>query len=154
MESVKRRPRVALLEWLQPFYVGGHWVPEMIERAGGQDVFGKARTPSFRVSVEEVIEAAPDVLLIAPCGYDKEQARDEYLSLQLPRDWNDIPAVRDGRVYAMDANSYVSRPSPRLVTGIEAMAKAIHPSVPVRPGAESAFLRVEEKQREARAAGG
>jgi iron complex transport system substrate-binding protein len=152
MEAVKGRPRVALLEWLQPFYVGGHWVPEMIERAGGEDVFGRARTPSFRVSVEEVIEAAPDVLLIAPCGYGKEQARDEYLSLQLPAGWNGIPAVQEGRVYAMEANSYVSRPSPRLVTGIEAMTKAIHPAVPVRKGAEAAFLRVEEKQREARAA--
>lgn len=153
MESVKGRPRVALLEWLQPFYVGGHWVPEMIARAGGEDIFGQPRTPSFRISIDEVIDAAPDVLLIAPCGYDKEQARDEYLSLQLPKAWNDIPAVQNARVFALDANSYVSRPSPRLVTGIEAMAKALHPALPVRAGAEAAFVRVEEKQRPARAAG-
>jgi iron complex transport system substrate-binding protein len=109
METVKARPRVALLEWLQPFYVGGHWVPKMIERAGGEDVFGRARTPSFRVSVEEVIEAAPDVLLIAPCGYGKEQARDEYLSLQLPAGWNGIPAVQEGRVYKESSTLFLRR---------------------------------------------
>src|SRR6202030_1871103 len=67
--GTSERPRVAFLEWLQPFYVGGHWVPEMIERAGGEDVSGRARTPSFRVTLQDVVEAVPDILLIAPCGY-------------------------------------------------------------------------------------
>lgn len=152
MDAIEERPRVVLLEWLQPFYVGGHWVPEMIERAGGVDVLGKAETPSFRVTEEAIIGAAPDVMIVAPCGYSKEQSRDEYLSLTFSPEWGNIPAVRHGRVYAMDANSYVSRPGPRLVTGMEAMAKAIHPYVTVRAGAEAALLPIKPAMRSAQTA--
>ena len=152
MDATGERPRVALLEWLQPFYVGGHWVPEMIERAGGIDVLGKTKTPSFRMTEEEIIAAAPDVMIVAPCGYSKEQSRDEYLSMTFSPDWENIPAVRNGRLYAMDANSYVSRPGPRLVTGMEAMAKAIHPYVRVRTGAESALLQIKPTMRNAHTA--
>ena len=132
------RPRVALLEWLQPFYVGGHWVPEMIHRAGGEDVLGTPRTPSFRVAAKDVIAAAPDILLVACCGYDAEQARKECECLPLPKEWDNIPAVRENRVYALEANSYFSRPGPRLVTGIEILAKLFHPAVEVTPEAEHA----------------
>jgi len=140
LERVRRfdRPRVAFLEWLQPFYVGGHWVPQMIQFAGGEDVFGKVRTPSFRVSPKDVIAAAPDMLLVACCGYDAEQARKECQCLPLPRAWDDIPAVRENRVYALEANSYFSRPGPRLITGIEALAKLFHPGVEVSQEAEAA----------------
>lgn len=136
------RPRVAFLEWLQPMYVGGHWVPEMIRQAGGEDVLGSDRTPSFRVPLQEVVEAEPDVLLIAPCGYSAEQAREEYLSLDLPEQWNVIPAVRNNRVYALSASSYFSRPGPRLVTGIEILAKVFQQSVSVSLEAEMAILAV------------
>jgi iron complex transport system substrate-binding protein len=132
------RPRVAFLEWLQPFYVGGHWVPEMIHRAGGEDVFGSPRTPSYRIKPKDVIDAAPDVLLVACCGYDADQARTECQCLPLPRAWDDIPAVRENRVYALEANSYFSRPGPRLITGIEALAKVFHPGVAVSVEAEHA----------------
>jgi iron complex transport system substrate-binding protein len=136
------RPRVAFLEWLQPFYVGGHWVPEMIHRAGGKDVFGTARTHSFRIAIEDVIDAAPEILLIAPCGYSAERARDEYKSMSFPEPWHAIPAVRNGRVYALEANSYFSRPGPRLITGIEALAKLFHPAVEVTREAEAGVLPV------------
>jgi iron complex transport system substrate-binding protein len=136
------RPRVAFLEWLQPFYVGGHWVPEMIHRAGAEDVFGSARTASFRIAIEDVIDAAPDILLIAPCGYAAERARDEYKSMSFPEPWHAIPAVRNGRVYALEANSYFSRPGPRLVTGIEALAKLFHPAVEVSGEAEAGALPI------------
>jgi iron complex transport system substrate-binding protein len=136
------RPRVAFLEWLQPFYVGGHWVPEMIHLAGGVDVLGKARTPSFRVHLQDVIEAEPDILLIAPCGYSAQQGREEYRSLDIPEQWNAMPAVRNGRVYALEANSYFSRPGPRLVTGVEALAKLFHPAIEVSREAESAILPI------------
>jgi iron complex transport system substrate-binding protein len=151
--TIKHRPRVVLLEWLDPFYVGGHWVPEMIAHAGGIDLFGKAKTPSHRVTVEEIVAAAPEVLLIGPCGYNAEQARKEYLSMEFPEAWQAIPAVRDGRVYALDANGVVSRPAGRLVTGIEAMAKAIHPEVTVHEKAEAALLRVGTASRHSRSAG-
>jgi iron complex transport system substrate-binding protein len=78
--STEPRPRVVVLEWLQPFYVGGHWVPEMIHHAGGVDALGEPKKPSHRVSVEEIVSAAPEFLFIAPCGYNAEQARNEYLA--------------------------------------------------------------------------
>jgi len=151
VENTRERPSVVLLEWLQPFYVGGHWVPEMISRAGGVDVIGKARTPSYRVTPQEVIQAAPDVIFVAPCGYNKEQAREEYLSMEFPEGWSRIPAVQNGRVFAFDANSYVSRPGPRLVTGIEAMAKAMHPQIHVHNGVEGTFFQIADTVRAARA---
>jgi len=147
-----RRPRVVVLEWLQPFYVGGHWVPEMVAKAGGIDVLGEARKPSHRVTPEEVVEGEPEVLLIAPCGYDARKARAEYLGVSFPEAWRSIPAVRDGRVYALDANDYVSRPAGRLVTGIEAMAKAFHPEMKVRAKAEAAMLQIGAAHHDSRSA--
>jgi iron complex transport system substrate-binding protein len=151
VSQTQERPSVVLLEWLQPFYVGGHWVPEMITRAGGVDLFGKAKTPSYRLTAQEIIQAAPDVIFVAPCGYNKDQAGEEYLSMTFPEGWSEIPAVRDGRVYAFDANSYVSRPGPRLVTGIEAMAKAMHPQIHVHNGVEGTFYRIADSVRAASA---
>jgi iron complex transport system substrate-binding protein len=146
------RPRVAFLEWLQPFYVGGHWVPEMIELAGGHDVLGRAHTPSFRVTLEEIVDAAPDILLISPCGYGAQRARDEYLSMLHEDEWNAMRAVRSGRVYALEANSYFSRPGPRLVTGIEALAGVFHPGIRVGEEAQRAAVRVAAPTLSARAA--
>jgi len=146
------RPRVAFLEWLQPFYVGGHWVPEMIELAGGHDVLGRPHTPSFRVTLEEIIDAAPDVILVSPCGYGAQQARNEYLSMAHTDEWNALPAVRSGRVYALAANSYFSRPGPRLVTGIEALAGVFHPGMRVGEEAQRAATPVAAPTLSARAA--
>ena len=152
LDSSARRPRVAFLEWLQPFYVGGHWVPEMIQRAGGEDVFGKPRTPSFRVHLQDIVEAEPEFLLIAPCGYTVQQARDEYRSMEFPDQWNAIPAVRSGRVYALEASSYFSRPGPRLIFGIEVLAKLFQPAVEVSREAEAAALPILIGSQSARAA--
>lgn len=143
VESLGQRPRVAILEWLQPFYVAGHWVPEMIELAGGRDAIGKKRTPSFRVTEQDVIEAAPEVLLIAQCGYTAKQAREEYLAMSFPEEWNDIPAVRNGRVYALEASGYFSRPGPRLISGIEALANVLHPEIALSPEASSVALHID-----------
>jgi iron complex transport system substrate-binding protein len=145
------RPRVAFLEWLQPFYVGGHWVPEMIHLAGGVDVLGKVRTPSLRVHLQDVIETEPEILLIGPCGYGAQQARDEYRSIDIPEQWNAMPAVRNGRVYALEANSYFSRPGPRLATGVEALAKLFNPAIGVTGEAESAVLPITTGARAASA---
>jgi iron complex transport system substrate-binding protein len=133
---------VAFLEWLQPFYVGGHWVPEMIALAGGHDVLGRVRTPSFRVTLDEVVAAAPDIILVSPCGYSAQQARDEYLSMPHSQEWNSLPAVRHDRVYALEANSYFSRPGPRLIAGIEALAHIFHPAISASSEARSAILPI------------
>lgn len=138
--KTSEQPRVAFLEWLEPFYVGGHWVPEMIALAGGVDVLGAARKPSFRVTVEDIVKAAPEVLLLSPCGYSAAQAREEYRVL--PEPWCSIPAIRQNRLYALEANSYFSRPGPRLVTGIEALAKIFHPTLEVSRQAEAAIVPV------------
>jgi iron complex transport system substrate-binding protein len=142
LEGVEHRPRVAVLEWLQPFYVAGHWVPEMIEVAGGKDALGRKRTPSFRVSAADVMEAAPEILFIAQCGYTATQARDEYLAMSFPEKWAAIPAVNNSRVYALDASGYFSRPGPRLISGIEALAKILHPELAARPEADGIVLPI------------
>jgi iron complex transport system substrate-binding protein len=152
VSQTSERPRVAFLEWLQPFYVGGHWVPEMIELAGGRDVLGRVHTPSFRVTLEDIVAAAPDIILISPCGYGAQQARDEYLLMAHSDEWNAIPAVRGSRVFALEANSYFSRPGPRLVTGIEALAGIVHPGVQVGEEAQHAVLRVAAPMLSVRAA--
>lgn len=145
VEPLEQRPRVAILEWLQPFYVAGHWVPEMIELAGARDAIGKKRTPSFRITEQDVIEAAPDILLIAQCGYSAKQARDEYLAMSFPEEWNDIPAVRNGRVYALEAGGYFSRPGPRLISGIEALANILHPEIALSPEAARVALPIASR---------
>ncbi len=134
----KERPRVACLEWLDPPYCGGHWVPEMVALAGGQDVLGRAGEPSFRVRWEDIVAAQPEVVVVMPCGYGVEQAAAEFAETPLPPGWSGLPAVREGRVYAVDASSYFSRPGPRLANGIEILAQLLHPAC-VIAGAPNAF---------------
>ncbi len=121
------RPRVACLEWLDPPYCGGHWVPEMVERAGGRDILGRAGQPSFRVSWDDVSAAQPEVIVLMPCGYGMEDVLKEFANTPLPAVWKELPAVRAGRVFAVDASGYFSRPGPRLAGGVEILAHALHP---------------------------
>ena len=120
------RPRVLCLEWLDPPYVAGHWVPEMVERTGGIDVLGHAGKSSFRAEWEAALAERPEVIVIMPCGYRLADADAEFRNLPLPRGWNDLPAVRDGRVFVVEASGYFSRPGPRLAAGMEILASAIH----------------------------
>ncbi|MBI2973274.1 MAG: cobalamin-binding protein [Armatimonadetes bacterium] len=123
------RVRVICIEWLDPIYIAGHWVPEMVDDAGGDDVLGRSREPSFVASWEDVVAAEPDVLVLMPCGFDVPRAREELHLLTSRRGWKQIPAVRDGNVYLTDATSYFSRPGPRIVTGLEILAAILHPEV-------------------------
>lgn len=119
------RPRVALLEWTDPIFVAGHWGPEQIRRAGGVDVLGTAGAHSHVVTAEQVAAADPQIVIIAPCGYSLERAVDEGKRLLDDPAWSWL----EGRaVWTMDANGLVSRPGPRLVDGIEAMARIFNPS--------------------------
>jgi iron complex transport system substrate-binding protein len=120
------RPRVLCLEWLDPPYVAGHWVPEMVERAGGVDILGRAGKPSFRVEWESALATRPEVIVVMPCGYGLAAAEAEFRALPLPHGWNDLPAARDGRVYVVEASGYFSRPGPRLTEGLKILADAIH----------------------------
>ncbi len=123
------RPRVFGLEWLDPPFAAGHWVPQMIALAGGEEVLGRAGEKSFRVTWEQVIAAQPEVILLMPCGYSQEAAQREWDALPKPAGWERLPAVQQGRVYAVDANSYCSRPAPRVVDGVEQLARLFHPEV-------------------------
>jgi iron complex transport system substrate-binding protein len=130
-----KRPRVAVIEWVDPIFAAGHWVPEMIELAGGQDVLAAPGSPSQVVEWEKVLSARPDVLIVAPCGYDIRRAREELNLLKQRAGWDTIPAVKSGRVCLMDANATLSRPGPRIVDGLEDLAQIIQPELfPVEAG--------------------
>ena len=121
------RPRVLCLEWLDPFYVGGHWVPEMVSKAGGEDVLGVAGKPSFKVTAEQVAASRAEIILVMPCGYNAQRAASEWRAFNAPECWRDLPAMRENRIFALDANSYFSRPGPRLADGIAILAHILHP---------------------------
>jgi iron complex transport system substrate-binding protein len=124
------RPRVLALEWLEPFFTSGHWVPEMIEIAGGKNEISSKGEQSRRMKIEEIVQSDPDIIVLMPCGFDVERTVLEYKKiLQNDLDWNKIRAVRQQNVFAVDANSYFSKPSLRTVTGIEILAKIIHPEI-------------------------
>jgi iron complex transport system substrate-binding protein len=115
------RPRVLCLEWLDPLFQGGHWVPEMVEVAGGEAVLSTPAEKSRRVTWEEVAEAQPEIVVVMPCGYHLTEtvAQFQEISRGYPVQWRELPAVREGQVYAVDGSAYFSRPGPRLVDGIE-----------------------------------
>jgi iron complex transport system substrate-binding protein len=121
------RPRVACLEWLDPLYVGGHWVPEMVAIAGGEDVLGRAGHPSFKVSADDVAQSNADVIVVMLCGYNAKRNAQEFNAVKIPPSWQNLPAVRDRRIFAVDANSHFSRPGPRLADGVELLAHLFNP---------------------------
>ena len=127
-EDISHRPRVVCIEWLSPLYVAGHWVPEMVQLAGGQDVLAQPGSASRVVKWDEVLASAPDVLIVMPCGFSVERTHTELLQLmQQPDQWRLSPALAE-RTYLVDASSYFSRPGPRLIDGIELLAAILHPS--------------------------
>lgn len=132
------RPRVAFIEWVDPIFCGGHWNPELVELAGGVDGIGHAGARSEVVPWERVAEFAPEVMVVAECGFDEERARqDEPLLRALPG-FDALPCARSGRVHFVDGAAYFSRPGPRLVDSLELLASLIHPEAPDAPRAGAA----------------
>jgi len=129
--AISHKPRVFCMEWLDPVYASGHWVPELVKIAGGIDELGRERGESVRVSWDEITARAPEVLVIMPCGFDLQQTMKQVWSVfgYHSSPFFDLPAVRNGRVYAVDANSYFARPGPRVVEGAELLAQLIHPEL-------------------------
>jgi iron complex transport system substrate-binding protein len=115
----RTRPRVLCLEWLDPPFQGGHWIPEMVALAGGIPLLATPGEKSRRITWDEILSSAPDIIIIMPCGYHLAETIAQFRALALPPAWNNLPAVRNGRVYAVDGTAYFSRPGPRLVTGLE-----------------------------------
>lgn len=116
-------PRVACLEWLDPIFVAGHWLPAMVTMAGGFDGLGHPRRDSYVIEWDRVIEYAPNVIVVMPCGFDLPRTRAEIHLLTHRPGWNDLPAVRAGRVYLTDGSAYFNRPGPRIVRGLEILAE-------------------------------
>jgi iron complex transport system substrate-binding protein len=123
------RPRCFVLEWTDPVYAAGHWNPELVALAGGEEVLGRAGEDSRRVPWEEVLAAAPEVIVLACCGYTAARTMEDVPALRERPGWGDLPAVRAGRVFAVDANAYFSRPGPRLADSVEILGAILHPEV-------------------------
>ena len=129
-KTFEDKPKIVAIEWVDPFFTSGHWIPEMIESAGGENLISTEKMPSRKMELEEIKEANPDIIVMMPCGFDVKRTVSEYNNvLTNNQDWNELKAVKEKNVYAVDANSYFSKPSLRTITGIEILAKIIHPDV-------------------------
>lgn len=127
-KTYKMRPKVLCIEWIDPFFTSGHWVPQMVEIAGGINLVSKTGQHSQRMTIDEVEKADADIIVMTPCGFDTNRTASECTAvLKSDKRWQRLRAVRDNRVFAVDANSYFSKPSIRTITGIEILAKIIHP---------------------------
>lgn len=136
------RPRVFCMEWVDPVYCSGHWVPEMVELAGGLDALSKKRADSVRVAWQEVLAWAPEVLIISPCGFSLSAAAEQALQVFQYPGCDQLPAVRQNRVYAANANAYFARPGPRVVEGIEMLAVILHQNFDDLPLSKTAIQHV------------
>jgi iron complex transport system substrate-binding protein len=136
--TATRRPHVVALEWLDPPFIAGHWTPQLIEFAGGEDMLGFAGENSVQTTWEEVAAVQPDVVIVMPCGYDAEIAHRE---AEMHRD--QLAAIGAGEIVAVDASAYYSRPGPRLIDGLELMAHILHPELVPDPGPPARALTVE-----------
>jgi iron complex transport system substrate-binding protein len=137
-----RRPRVFCMEWLDPVYCSGHWVPEMVRLAGGEDLLGRAGEDSIRIAWEQVHDWDPEILVFMPCGFDLHKTLQRTPALAAIPGFHALTAVRKERVYAVDANAYFARPGPRLVDGTELMAHLIHPELLPWNGSPVAYSRL------------
>ena len=125
--KIKFRPNVLCVEWIEPLFTAGHWVPQMVEYAGGINGLSTVGEPSRRMDIEEALKLDPDILVVMPCGFDIERTFEELPGLMDNEKWKSLQAVKKGNVYAVNANAYFSKPGPRTVVGLEIMAKILHP---------------------------
>jgi len=129
-QNYTTRPKILAIEWVKPFFTSGHWVPQMIEFAGGVNQISKAGEHSRRLEFDEIKSSDPDVIVAMPCGFDTNRTISEYNSfLKDDQSWNSLRAVQNNKVFAVDANSYFSKPSIRTITGLEILAMMIHPEI-------------------------
>jgi len=128
--QISNKPKVLGIEWIKPFFTSGHWVPEMIEFSGGINMITKTGEHSRKMNIEEIENTDPDILILMPCGFDVQRTVSEYNKyLRNDTRWNQLRAVKNKKVFAVDANSFFSKPSIRIVKGIEILAKILHPEI-------------------------
>ncbi|NDF47140.1 MAG: cobalamin-binding protein [Nitrosopumilaceae archaeon] len=129
-QNYTTKPKVLCIEWVEPFFTSSHWVPQMIEISGGTNLISKTGEHSRRMTIDEVVSADPDIIVMMPCGFDTKRTILECTkTIQNNPKWLGLRAVKNKNVYAVDANSYFSKPSIRTITGIEILAKIIHPEI-------------------------
>jgi len=124
-----QRPRVFCMEWLEPVFCGGHWVPEMVELAGGRYALARKGKDSVRIEWSTLVKAAPEKLILMPCGFTMNRTRRELSVVTRRPEWRLLPAVRNGEVYLADGPSYFNGAGPRLVDGLEILAEIVHPEL-------------------------
>jgi iron complex transport system substrate-binding protein len=132
------RPKVFMLEWLEPPFAPGHWVPEQVAAAGGECLLGEPGERSVTINYRQIFAARPDIIVLIPCGYYTADTLRQLGSTVFPSNWREIPAVMNDNIWALDAASYFSRPAPRVVDGIEILARIFHAGIFGEPGAEEA----------------
>ena len=125
--TLRPRPSIACIEWIDPLMMAGNWVPELVECAGGVDPLGEAGKHSGYLDIDELVAADPDVIAVMPCGFDMERAAREMPALTTRPEWRRLSAVREGRVLITDGNQYFNRPGPRVVESAEILAECLHP---------------------------
>jgi iron complex transport system substrate-binding protein len=125
--QMDQRPRCFLVEWVDPLFCAGHWGPELVEIAGGFDPLGRKHERSVQISWEQVMDAQPEVMVLALCGYDLARARRDFEILRTYPGFESLPAARAARLYAVDANALFARPGPRIVDSLEVLAGILHP---------------------------
>jgi iron complex transport system substrate-binding protein len=123
---ISNRPRCFLMEWVDPPFCSGHWVPELVEIAGGQDSLGRRHQPSAQVDWREVVDTRPEIIVLALCGYDINRARRDYELLRSFPDFDSLPAAHGGEIYLVNASAYFARPGPRIVDSLEILAGILH----------------------------
>jgi len=128
-KTIKTRPNVFMLEWLEPAFSPGHWVPEQVEIAGGNCLLGKAGNKSLTTTYNAIFESKPEIMVLIPCGYYKEDILQQVKNTVFPINWQEIPAIKNENIWALDATSYFSRPGPRVVKGTEILAKIFHSEI-------------------------
>jgi iron complex transport system substrate-binding protein len=142
LNAVETSPRVFVTEWLEPPYSAGHWVPDMVAAARGTDVAGMSGWPSHRMRWADVVELEPDVVVLAPCGFDLDRTLAEVVPLELSAHLLGTPARQESAVFAVDANATFSRPGPRVIDGVEVLAHLLHPGEFPDPGVAWSRIRL------------
>lgn len=142
LAQVETSPRTFVSEWIEPPYAAGHWVPDMVSMAGGTDVAGMPGEPSHRMRWPDIAALDPDVVLLAPCGFDLDRTLNEVVTLDVSAHLLGTPARRESRVFAVDANGYFSRPGPRVADGVELLAFLLHPEEYADPGIPWSRIRL------------
>jgi len=138
------RPRVFAMEWLDPPFTAGHWVPELVRRAGGRDELARDGYPSTQIPWRRIANYDPEIIVLMPCGFMLDRTLDEFVHVTLPEEWNGLRAVQSGCVYAVHGSAYFNRPGPRIVTGLQILAEIIHPELFRRTTPPEAWQRLAE----------